>query len=683
MPSVSEQKTIRPAAGGGPPNKSNEPAIQRLTLDQKPLPFHTSTIIKMQQAGTIDARAQYFQQLTDASGKNGKDLKPEENEDIRRILGPNVSSAFKPVYAFEELVRFHEAWREDGIVAMCLELMAQSIFGDHFKTVIDTNKQYNNEEERKAALDMLTSNPTLLRYKAALDKINKDTRATQAFKALFVQGAVFGADAAIIERDKEDSLPIAIKILPAMSLGRRFVHKSTWDLLGIEYLDYQFPDSIVPASDIFYIAFRDYHMSPGTFHYGYSLVEKIVYLSETNRVINQRNLPETNFRLWSPMLLCSMPGSLNKGTMDSTREALKNGAGNVVVVNQQTRVEPVTINVSVQEMTTERAQNNLEIIRQLQFPELLYNPDIMNRATSQELMEAWNIFVLQPYQTWISDLIQEQWIDPILKTLIDNDQAGIIDEPSEVEGYVPPEEQQSRKTTTPTPSSSLKPIKPKPNPPSASAGNLGLVPPGGSAATLPPPPKQQQQNLTLVTDPHTGEVEISDQDWKIKVVFEPANMDTFLDKVKAYMILFAGGQGPVSGERVLKGIGLDDEIPVYQEREAQKAEWQQQQFNLQQKVIDVKQVKQVEDKAQQQQGTGIKQMGPRTGFNPDVSGALSDQIKQATKVSASSASTLLPQPPDPLEEYTSAANGQKFEQEQRTKLFEIVTQRILNKIDEI
>jgi len=600
----------------------------------------------MRAAGTIDSRVSFFQQLTDASGKNGKDLKEEENEDIRRILGPNVSSAFKPTYSYEELIRFHEAWREDGIVAMCLELLAQSIFGDHFKTVIDVNKQYDSEEERKAALDSLTANPTLLRYKAALDKINKDCKATQAFKALFIQGACFGADAAIIQKDPTDNLPISIKILPGMSLGRRFVHKSTWELLGVEYLDYQFPDSILPMEDIMYIAFRNYHMSPGTYHFGYSLVEKVIYLSETNRVINQRNLPETNFRLWSPMLLCSMPGSLNQSTMDKTREALKNGAGNVILVNQSTRVEPVAINVSVQEMTNERLANNLEIIRQMQFPEILYNPDIMNRATAQELMEAWNIFTLQPYQVWIGDIIQEQWIDRILKTLIDNDQAGIIDEPQEAEGYTPPEERPvTNKPTVPTPS------------PQSTTG-----PPRTDVGI-----KARAKGLVLIRDPRTGEIEISDQEWRIKIVFEPANMDTFLDKVKAFMILFSGGQGPVSGERVLRGVGLDDEIPVFQEREAQKAEWQQQQFNLQQKVVDMKQVKQVEDKAQKTAPTP-QQQGVKTGFNPDVAGTLAQSIKDATKVSPSAASTLL---------------DLEYERQERGKLIDKVTKRILEKIEEI
>src|SRR5215831_19209342 len=126
-------------------------------------------------------------------------------------------------------------------------------------------------------------------------------------------------------------------------------------------------------------------------------------------------------------------------------------------------------------------------------------------------MESWNIFTLQPYQTWLGDIIQEQWIDPILKTLIDNDAAGIVDEPIEAEGYTPPEEQVQQK-----------PKVPAPTPTSTTAA---AIPPNTPIAPL-PRPKPINTPLVLIHDPRTGEIEISDQDWRIKVIFEPANMDT-------------------------------------------------------------------------------------------------------------------------------------------------------------
>jgi len=666
-----------------------EAFVKRLETERKPIPDITYSIISMRNAGLVADRSAFFSQLIDTGSGNGKDLPAVDDKDIKRILGPNVSAAFKPTYSFEELIRYHESWREDGITSMAIEVLAQSILGDHFRTVIDVNDEFDSSDERKATLDALKNNPKLKSFKREIDIINKDVKATTNFKALFIQAAVFGSDAAIIERDPKTSLPMALKILPAMSLGRRFVDKRSWQLIGLEYLDYKFPQSILKSEDIFYVALRNYHMSPGTYHYGYSLFEKIISLSETNRVINQRNLPETNFRLWSPMLLIKMPNNVNQTIMNKLQDDVANGAGNAIVTNQQVNIDPVVINVSLQEMTSERSQNNLEIIRQLQMPELLYNPDVMNRATSQELMEAWNVFVLQPYQNWLADIIQEQWIDPILKTLIDNDQKGIIDEPGE--GFVPPEEQLTIQPEIPPPPT------PRVNVTDTFANDPTSKTPARKTEiqhTLPPQqqqpnqpgqePQQQPEAFGLfdgAIDPITGEIKVSRLRWKIKVVFDPVNLDVFLDKVKAYMILFNNGAGPIGGERVLKGVGLDEDIPDYQQRQLDKQAFQEAQFGLRQKIVDVR-------AAMMDNNPTPNTGGPATGFEGDVTKNLKDTLKVSPK-----AASLQLQDSIPIEiaeqlEFVPSVIKRRLEQEQkedkqRLTLMEQLMPKILKKLDEI
>lgn len=623
----------------------NKPFMTRLQIgDDRPIPDITGTMIALRNAGLLQSRSAFFSQLIDSDG-NGKDLPAEDDEDIRKILGPNVSSAFKPTYAFEELIRYHEAWREDGIASMAIEVLAQAIVGDHFKTVIDINDEFEDDEIKKAALEKLKADPKIQSFKREIDIVNKEVKATEALKALIIQGMVFGSSASIIEKDPDTNLPIAIKILPSMSLGRRFVDKSTWRLIGLEYLDYKFPQSIIKTEDIFYLAFRNYHMSPNTMHYGYSLFEKIISLSETNRVINQRNLPETNFRLWSPMLLIKMPNNVNQSVMNQMQQDVANGAGNAIVTNQQVQIEPVTLNVSLQEMTTERNQNNLEIVRQLQMPELLYNPDVMNRATSQELMESWNVFVLNPYQTWIADTIQEQWIDPMIKQLIENDRAGIIDEPGE--GIIPPEElaqiqqqqdqqkQQQQQTSLARQQSPFQPNQQSSNDsnPNQQKKPQQPQPSGQPKPNIPKPmpvtPLNEAALFGNAIDPKTGEIKVSRLNWKIKVVFDPVNLDTFLDKVKAYMILFNNATGPIGGERVLKGVGLEEDIPGYQQRQEEKQAFQEQQFGLRSKIVDLRQ-QQLDTNPTPNAGGG-----PNTGFN---AGDVTKNLNSDLKVSAKAAS---------------------------------------------
>jgi hypothetical protein len=387
------------------------------------------------------------------------------------------------------------------------------------------------------------------------------------------------------------------------------------------------------------------------------------------------------------MLLIKMPNNVNQSIMKQLQDDVANGAGNAIVTNQQVNIDPVVLNVSLQEMTNERSSNNLEIIRQLQMPELLYNPDIMNRATSQELMEAWNVFVLQPYQTWMADIIQEQWIDPILKTLIENDQKGIIDEPGE--GFVPPEEQLKVQPEVPPPP------KPKVNvtdtfqqdqtsntPSRKTTIQHSQQPPDkNNPAPDKPTPLQGFGLFDGGIDPKTGEIKVSRLKWKIRVVFDPVNLDIFLDKVKAYMILYNNGSGPIGGERVLKGVGLDEDIPEFQQRELDKQAFQEAQFGLRQKVVDIR-ANQMDTNPTPNAG------GPSTGFEGDITKTLKQDLKVSPKAASVQDVNVMNQQLAEQIEYVPSVVKRRLEQErkedkQRQTMMETLLPKIMKKLDEI
>jgi hypothetical protein len=407
------------------------------------------------------------------------------------------------------------------------------------------------------------------------------------------------------------------------------------------------------------------------------------------------------------MLLIKMPNNVNQSVMTAMQDDIANGAGNAIVTNQQVNIDPVAINVSLQEMTNERSSNNLEIIRQLQMPELLYNPDVMNRATSQELMEAWNVFVLQPYQNWLGDIIQEQWIDPILKTLIENDQKGIaVDGQPLQEGFIPPEEQLNNKDTKIQPE-----IPPPPSPKvnvtdtfandqssktparKVTVDHTQPVTPPGQQPPKPEQPKQPQAFGLFdgAIDPVTGEIKVSRLKWKIKVAFDPVNLDVFLDKVKAYMILYNNGSGPIGGERVLKGVGLDEDIPDYQQRQLDKQAFQEAQFGLRQKIVDVRanQMDTNPTPGTPDGNTGSqKGGGPSTGFEGDITKTLKADLKVSPKAASIQDVDVMNQELADQLEYVPSVVKRKLQQDReedkaRKTMMELLLPRIMKKLDEI
>lgn len=508
-----------------------EPIIDSIDA-RRPQPKYTSFITR--NAALIAARTTNGQLQTEGDGQS-KDLKRPDNKELIAILGPDYSDQFKSPYDTVDLIRYHEVLRDDGIASAALDFLIQFMLGDHFKTIIDVNAEFDTEEEAADALEFYTNSPQIRAYKRKIDQINRELKFQIHMFSLLVQCFGFGRACGLVEKSDIDNLPIAIKVLPSMHLGQVYVHRKTWEIIATEHMDFKFPASIIKAEDMLYFCNRNHNISPGTFQYGYSLLERVVDLSELNRITNQRNLKEINFRLWAAFLLIKLPGSFNKEVMTKLANDIANGAGNSIVTNQAATVEVHQLGHDMDKLLDQRDKNYREIIRQLQVPIILFDPDILNRATSQELMEAWTVSVLKIYRSWFKDIVQDQWINPIVKQLITNEKKvkedGMMGE--EVDAAAEKEAEQ------------------EPEPESDEETNNSVTP----AVTREVIPIE-------AIDPATGEVIPYRLPWKIKIELEPLNYDTF--KERAEMSILLKNNGLATTGTALKRIGVTDENELAQ-----------------------------------------------------------------------------------------------------------------------
>lgn len=510
--------------------QKDEPIAANVNTD-RPKPNYTSFVTR--NAALIAARTTNGQLQTE--GDTSKDLKKPDNKDLIRILGPDYSDQFKSPYDTVDLIRYHEVLRDDGIASAALDFLIQFMLGDHFKTIIDVNAEFDTEEEAAEALKFFTNNPQIRQYKRKLDRINREVKFQIHMFSLLLQCFGFGRACGMIEKSDIDGLPIAIKVLPSMHLGQVYVNRKTWEMIAVEHLDFKFPASIIKAEDMMYFCNRNHNISPGTFQYGYSLVERIVDISELNRITNQRNLKEINFRLWAAFLLIKLPGSFNKEIMTKLATDIAKGAGNSIVTNQAATVEVHQLGHDMEKLLEQRDKNYREIIRQLQVPIILFDPDILNRATSQELMEAWTVSVLKIYRSWFKDIVQDQWINPIIKTLIETERQAKRDL-EETQSIEKEQEEPEQEQENPQEASVLK-VKPE------------VVP-------------------IEAIDPTTNEVLPYRLPWKIKIELEPLNYDTFKERAEMAILLKNNGLATIG--TALKRIGVTDENELAQLIEAEE-----------------------------------------------------------------------------------------------------------------
>ena len=561
---------------------TTEPIVDSID-GKRPQPKYTSFITR--NAALIAARTTNGQLQTEGDGSS-KDLKRPDNKELIALLGPDYSDQFKSPYDTVDLIRYHEVIRDDGIASAAIDFLIQFMLGDHFKTIIDVNAEFDTEEEAAMALEFYTNSPQIRAYKRKIDQINREVKFQIHMFSLLVQCFAFGRACGLIEKSDIDGMPIAIKVLPSMHLGQVYVHRKTWEIIAVEHMDFKFPASIIKAEDMMYFCNRNHNISPGTFQYGYSLIERIADLSELNRITNQRNLKEINFRLWAAFLLIKLPGSFNKEIMTKLANDIAKGAGNSIVTNQAATVEVHQLGHDMDKLLEQRDKNYREIIRQLQVPIILFDPDILNRATSQELMEAWTVSVLKIYRSWFKDIVQDQWINPIIKNLIENERNAAretdtgIDTPNqETEADI-----QDNSKQTPFDNESETDVTP--------AITREVIP-------------------IEAIDPATGEVIPYRLPWKLKIELEPLNYDTF--KERAEMSILLKNNGLATTGTALKRIGVTDEnelaqlLEMEQERRVQNqqfvgAEVAQEQEQQQQVAVNANQPQSQQQQQHQPQG---------------------------------------------------------------------------------
>jgi hypothetical protein len=504
---------------------SNKPHVFKTKKAAKEFIFET---IKGATAHDMPEWSDYITLNAATLGKAGDDLPVETSEEILKLFTPeeqaNLSNAFKSKYTGRELMRFLEAWSKDPIAAAALDLLFQFVLGEYPKTIIDVNRSYMNDEEEDEALKFFSTHPLILKYKSKLDRINKDTEFTENMVAALNQAGCFGRDVVIKERDPATKLPLALKVLPAMRLGRQWVHKKKWTLMAVEYLDFDMPEKILKAGDIIHVAMHDYHMAPGTLGFGNSLFERIIDISDLNRIINQIALKEINFRLWAAFLLVQVDGLNKKAATDLVK---KIASGKSLITNQATKVEVFQLGHDLEKLVMERIENMRQELNGLQVPELIFRNDVTNRSVSNDVLVSWTQSVLKSYRRWIGGLIQKQWIDDILKTLIMED---------------------------------LKPsIAPSPD-----AQSLPDMP------VLSSPSQVQDTNvgdISALTDPKLFPPEAFDQDhqvvvsklpWKLKYEYVNYNFEVPSEKMKSAILALQAGL--YSKTKALETVEAYDEI---------------------------------------------------------------------------------------------------------------------------
>jgi len=347
-------------------------------------------------------------------------------------VGGGTFSVLRDPYTAPMKIRFEEAWRMDPVVRSAINRKVSFVLGREFKTIIDMVDTFPNKTEYRAALNGIMSNQEYKNARRVVDRLNRKVEFQLKLKAAVIQSKVYGRSALLIDgplRDSETGEPVGIpktgldmdlvrlidvKILNGKLLGQVRINENTWQVQAVLYNTTQRglndPLNVIKADRMIYFTNLNYHVSPQTIHYGYSDIEPIQHISETNRIMNEQDFKEINFTMWAGFGLIKVPGTRNVTDVEQFLANFKGGRWSVISQDIQVEVHQLTNDLKT--LIQERRENEQLILRSLNVPAMILGfEDIQNYATAQQVLQAWKESVVEEERNHLNLIVGPQWLD--------------------------------------------------------------------------------------------------------------------------------------------------------------------------------------------------------------------------------------------------------------------------------
>ncbi len=319
-----------------------------------------------------------------------------------------VSDDFENVYDESQLLRFHDMMRVDGDISKALLKSNGFITGTDYPTLLlSTNCTYPSPESESYELRKVQNNFVFWSIKQELERIDRSVNTYKGIHTVLYQSRGYQRGALLIERD-EFGIPIALKPITALRLGRVFVHTDTWRFMAVECADFTKPNNIILAEDLIYMVNRDYAQSMISYLYGYSDLEFIIHIVELNLIINSIVLKEINRTHWAPYVFIQLMETEDEDTAADFISKAKRGLSMVSLL--PFKVDTIPPSHSGQFVVDQRKENSTNIISHLGVPtDLVAAGGDQAHANLSTRLQSYNQTDVKFYRLLIRQVFESQW----------------------------------------------------------------------------------------------------------------------------------------------------------------------------------------------------------------------------------------------------------------------------------
>lgn len=362
------------------------------------------------------------------------------------IYSPIQGQQQKTILSRNQLMQCADAYTNDGIVRTAINKHIDYILGKRTKFGVELNEElteFANDEEKDKLKKELDS-PEVQKLRTNIIRVNKRVHLHERVTKLLQNVFIYGRGALQIIRfpsnntvdpiegtekrpptESESKLegmqwsgqygePQALLPLNTIRIVEPKVNSRTGELSGL-YYDYGIVNKtkqLIPSIELIPAFMDDINLYENTLYSGMSPIWPVLNVVMANQIINDEDLPEAAKQLWAKYGFV-YAGSGKASVTARIKDQLQ--AGTTLVHNQEKlNAQVFDLGRDIRELVETRKENAMFILQCLGIPVYFLFEDNPNHATAIASQQAYKVSTLQRHRTWVRDILETYWYDPIL-----------------------------------------------------------------------------------------------------------------------------------------------------------------------------------------------------------------------------------------------------------------------------
>src|SRR5580765_2662646 len=355
------------------------------------------------------------------------------------------TSTLRTILTREQLEQCANEYVNNGMVRRCLDTSASMINPKRtgFEIVANDERLEGATEQEIEKINADLQSKKVRKWRQRVIRANKRCHLWQNTNKLIINSLLFGRNVLGIERFEPDDdwpiygQPLALKHLNSLRIQEVRMDEQTYQFEGIRYDLGRFRGvKTYKAIDLVPAFHDDMNVLDNTNFSGTSAVWTVLSASQVINVILDEDLPESVRQVWAKFGII-FSGTSKKSVIKEMKKELE--ASTWFMHNQKELVAQVfDLGRNLMELPDVMIALAKFICMSMSLPLFMIFEETATFATADQVLQVFKNGILQNYQTWLQDILETYWYDPMLADFLKIPVEEVIESDYKIKVTFPP-----------------------------------------------------------------------------------------------------------------------------------------------------------------------------------------------------------------------------------------------------